>query len=172
VHAVGRRRIHRAHWFHPRPALVTPPARSLAPIRTIPERRHLLGRLLNCTPGHASRIRTPTSTTTTPHPSLCGLRQSCACCVLAATLSQRVGHLQRCGTFLAASRPTHKHWVTNPPYDSRSDKGNAADRLPCPSWPGMAATTTAQGRSLKDTTLPEARAFFDHMSPRPSGLRQ
>jgi hypothetical protein len=59
--------------------------------------------------------------------------------VLAATLSQRVGHLQRCGTFLAASRPAHEHWLTNPPYDSRRDKGNAADRLPCPSWPGMAA---------------------------------
>jgi hypothetical protein len=176
--ARSRRRIHNVHWFHPRPALVTPPARSLAPIRMpSPERRHLLGRLLNEMPGRTSRIRTLLQHDDTAPFSL---RFAIVVRVLCSRCNTSPSGVDTYNAAELSSPQAGRLTSTASRIRSMTlaaTKEKAADRLArrhtCPSLSVMAAQLQPRGRSLKDTALSQnARAFFNQMSPRPSGLRQ
>jgi hypothetical protein len=153
-----------------------------------PERRHLLGRLLNEIPGRANPVRPPNRPYPYAHPypvlssfGLCANHKLQLCTLPSAVYNSRpCVELSHCNTApnslaicnaaelaLAANRPTQDSWVTNPPYDSRCDKGKLAD-LPEPQRRHALfviamrdmATIESTPLSKTDSVFPEARAFF------------
>jgi hypothetical protein len=116
-----------------------PPLPACLRLAAIPREAALARPLTQCAPWRASPFGPP------PHRSICLVRRAdCDSSFVSLRLhghvlhraavapslqhrAQQLGQLRRGGT-LAANRPGARQRLTNPPSDSRCDKGNRADR--------------------------------------------